>query len=139
MKSWFYFSVYKEIYFILVIRTFALTFLVLRMFWSQRWKRSLLRRKMWSHEWRNGLKRSGLRLVLDQNTNASTMWRRCMEFKMKTLVGKLETYHIDRKTGTAYKVLWEKFFSKMHSRKYLTRLVENCEFITTKLVTTYKG
>ena len=33
------------------------------------------------------------------------VWKRCMEFKMKTEAGKLETYHIDRRTGIAHKVL----------------------------------
>ena len=28
-----------------------------------------------------------------------------MEFKMKTEAGKMETYYIDRRTGTAHKVL----------------------------------
>ena len=32
-------------------------------------------------------------------------WKRCMEFKMKTEAGKMETYYIDRRTGTAHKVL----------------------------------
>jgi hypothetical protein len=37
-----------------------------------------------------------------------------MEFKMKTEAGKFETYYIDRKTGTAHKVMcrvfgWEEF------------------------------
>ena len=31
-----------------------------------------------------------------------------MEFKMKTEAGKFETYYIDRKTGTAHKVLFGK-------------------------------
>ena len=33
------------------------------------------------------------------------VWKRCMEFKMKTEVGKWETHYIDRRTGTAHKVL----------------------------------
>ena len=32
------------------------------------------------------------------------VWKRCMEFKIKTEAGKLETYFIDRRTGTAHKV-----------------------------------
>ena len=32
-------------------------------------------------------------------------WKRCMEFKMKTEADKMETYYIDRRTGTAHKVL----------------------------------
>ncbi|CAB3992010.1 Hypothetical predicted protein [Paramuricea clavata] len=31
------------------------------------------------------------------------LWKRCMEFKMKTETGKFETYYIDKKTGTAHK------------------------------------
>ncbi|CAB4013488.1 Hypothetical predicted protein [Paramuricea clavata] len=31
------------------------------------------------------------------------LWKRCMEFKMKTEAGKSETYYIDRMTGTAHK------------------------------------
>ncbi|CAB3999647.1 Hypothetical predicted protein [Paramuricea clavata] len=31
------------------------------------------------------------------------LWKRCMEFKMKTETGKVETYYIDRKTGPAHK------------------------------------
>jgi hypothetical protein len=34
------------------------------------------------------------------------LWKRCMEFKMKTEAGKSETYYIDRATGTAHKVLF---------------------------------
>ena len=33
------------------------------------------------------------------------LWKRCMEFKMKTEAGKFEVYHIDRLTATAHKVL----------------------------------
>jgi hypothetical protein len=32
------------------------------------------------------------------------LWKRCMEYKMKTKTGKFETYHIDKLTGTARKV-----------------------------------
>ena len=33
------------------------------------------------------------------------VWKRCMEFRTKTEAGKLETHFIDRRTGTAHKVL----------------------------------
>ena len=44
-----------------------------------------------------------------------------MEFKIKTEAGKLETYFIDRRTGTAYKVLC---VSKNSSRIKATVLIK---------------
>ena len=41
------------------------------------------------------------------------VWKRCMEFKITTEAGKLEAYYIDRRTGTAYKVLWGKFQKRL--------------------------
>ncbi|CAB4045674.1 Hypothetical predicted protein, partial [Paramuricea clavata] len=38
------------------------------------------------------------------------LWKRCMEFKMKTEAGKSESYYIDRATGTAHKGTCSKQF-----------------------------
>ncbi|XP_028392188.1 uncharacterized protein LOC114516806 [Dendronephthya gigantea] len=53
------------------------------------------------------------------------VYKRCMEFKMKTQAGKLETHFIDKKTGTAHKGTCSKHFQTLLNEGTLT--VENKE------------